>query len=812
LNESTEKTRYIQKVLALASSSRQCIERLWRIKIDVSRFGDFIAPLFSSIFNTLATAATQLVNYSGTIRELSLTRIMFLPPFDFFFRKATPPEEDLAPIEMGRANVSFLFNVNVARKTARKLTERVATKTPKPALTLAPLLFEAEVVEEGVEEPAKSTYPVFTAVPRAVAGFQRRFGSRIAPSMKGTTSALTIEAPLVSETEFIQEGVEEPAKSTYPVFTAVPRAVADFQTSFKSRIAPSIQSIVSALTLSPLLFEAEVIEEGVEEPAKSAYPVSAAVSPAVGVPPVAATVPPAVSAVPRVVADFQTSFKTKIAPGIKSIRSALQKYGRQTFLPASLLAISKPLVAVPSRFEGLPYHPSVAPPEKAAPQVSFPERPLQVSPTVTSYPHKEMKVEFLTLVSIPLVQFGAGATRSFGYATGLPNVLMQQEIPILTRSTAFPAVSAAPAVESPEFPVSMPVERLRSAVISSRPAVVGLRPDVVGSLESVTKLPSYVFDQKIPILSSLVLSMVSTPKEPLPTIEPAPSYTSAVPSPSVRPSPISSSLKEDAPDLTAWVHNVSKVLRATTLSLSAVPTAASTAEKILTETLTQSVSSVEAPWSLTAPEPDLAPSRPETAGKPVEVEAFKLPQILASLAVGLGQQYSLLSGGTEISETLASAVELTGVAPEETLPLDTIPEVKTFSKLSTVVSLASTKSLIAQRLQEESSMLIGGINVARSLPGETLSGLGAFGPTRTTMVSRMAATSTLLPPRAAPTRWVPPAPQRTSKPSAVRPTVQNTFNLTIAAESTKEDLRDLEKKISRILSDQIRRYYGSTRV
>jgi len=205
LNESTEKTMYIQKVLALASSSGKHIERLWRIKIDVSRFGDFIAPLFSSIFNTLAKATTQLASYSGTIRELSLTRIMFLPPFDFLFRQVTPPEEEFAPIEMGRANVSFLFNVNVARKTARKLTERVATKTPKPALTLAPLLFEAEVIEEGVDEPAKT-------VPNIVADFQSSFGSKIAPSIRSTTSALTMKTPLLSETEVIQEGLEEPAK------------------------------------------------------------------------------------------------------------------------------------------------------------------------------------------------------------------------------------------------------------------------------------------------------------------------------------------------------------------------------------------------------------------------------------------------------------------------------------------------------------------------------------------------------------------------------------------------------------------------
>jgi hypothetical protein len=658
LNESTEKTRYIQKVLALASSSRQHIDKLWRIKIDVSRFSEFIAPLFSSIFNTLAKVARQLVSYNGTIRELSLTRNLFLQPFDFFFRKATPAEEESAPIEMGRANVSFLFNVNVARKTSRKLTERIATKTPKPALTLAPLLFEAEVIEESAKEPAKTA--------------------------------------------------------------------------------------------------------------------------------------------PEIVADFQSRLGSKVAPSTKSIRSALQKTGRQTILPASLLATSKPLVTKPSRFEGLPYNPPEAPPEKAAPQVSFIERPSPVSPPDTSYPHKEMKGEFLTPISIPHIQFGAEATRSFGYATGLPKILMQQETPIQTKSAAFPPVSAATTAESLEFPVSMPVERLRS--------------DVVGSLESVVKLQSYVFDQKIPILGLLVLSTVSTPKATLPTIEPAPTYAGAVPPPSVRPSPISSSLKEDAPDLIAWVYNVSKVLRATTLGLSAVPTAASTAEKIITGTLLKPVSSVEAPWSLTTHEPDSAPSRPETVGKSIKVEAFKLPQILTSLAVGLSQQYPLLIGEPEITETLAPTVELTGVAPEETLPLDTIPEVKTFSKLSTLVALASTESLIAQSLKEESSMLIEGMHVARSLPGETLTGVGAFSPTRTTMVSRSVAAPTIFPPRAAPTQRGPPATQRPSKPIAVRPTVQNTFNITIAAESTKEDLRDLEKKISRILSDQIRRYYGSTRI
>jgi hypothetical protein len=123
LNESMEKTRHIQRVLALARSSEQYIERLWGVKIDVSRFGDFLVPLFSSIINTVVKASTQLASYSGTIRELSLNRILSLPPLDFLFREVTPVEEKFAPIETGRANVSFLLNVTVARKTAKKLTE-----------------------------------------------------------------------------------------------------------------------------------------------------------------------------------------------------------------------------------------------------------------------------------------------------------------------------------------------------------------------------------------------------------------------------------------------------------------------------------------------------------------------------------------------------------------------------------------------------------------------------------------------------------------------------------------------------------------
>jgi hypothetical protein len=78
-------------------------------------------------------------------------------------------------------------------------------------------------------------------------------------------------------------------------------------------------------------------------------------------------------------------------------------------------------------------------------------------------------------------------------------------------------------------------------------------------------------------------------------------------------------------------------------------------------------------------------------------------------------------------------------------------------------------------------------------------------------MSGMAAASTRLASRGKPAPWGPSGPPRTSKLSPVQRTVQNTFNITLA-EAKDADLRDLERKINRILSEQIRRYYGSTKI
>jgi hypothetical protein len=417
-------------------------------------------------------------------------------------------------------------------------------------------------------------------------------------------------------------------------------------------------------------------------------------------------------------------------------------------LLAPLPEMPKPLPAAPSRLEGPQPLPLMAPPEKRAPQLGLPEKPEAVIPEIPSPPHKEAKVESSPPISIPVVKLRPEAARAFEYATGLPSVVVEREVPVLGATAAFPLVS----------PLKRP------------PPSIGL---------------SYRY--------------------------PRPSTLSPM-----RPSQIGRILEEVSPSLTSWIYGVSEILRGTAVSLSAVPIAASAAQRVVTETLIQPVSSLEAPKTLGTQEPvspGLTPSRPEMGVRHVEVEAFKIPAIVASLVVALGQRYPLLFGEPATSEPWEIPFEPARVAPEETSALGRMGEVRSFSKLPTVIALAAAESLIAQRLHHEFNVLSREMQVARSSYGERLGELGAFGPIRTTMLTKLAKAAPALLPTLEPfVPGVPSAPSPPARVGPVGPSIQNTFNLTISAESAEEDLRDLERKVSRILSEQMRRYYGSTRI
>jgi hypothetical protein len=632
-----EKASIMEKPIELAKSSQQFIEGLCRLAAEVSQFLSPITSIFSSFFDILANVIMHEVSFNRVVYELALTRFMFLSPYDLRMRRTAQPEEEYLPPDIGRTNISFLFNVTVARKIVADLSRRLAMQVPKSALfpALAP-----------------------------------------SPEPKRTEEA-------------IEKTIEEPAETVFPIVAPLPETGAE--------------------------------GKAIEEPTKLVF---------------------------HIVADLQRRLESKLAPSVKGMASALQEYGRQTFLLTPLLASPGPLLIEPTRLEGFPPQPLVTPAEKEIPHVSFPERPLaeisQVPP-----PYKEALVEPKPLDLTLRVRLSPEILRPFGFAARLPTIVSEQESPILKVAAALSRVS----------------------------------PPMLPSLGFE---PSYRY--------------------------PAPAASASAP---MRPSQISRLLEEISPSLTSWIYGESEILRGTAVSLSAVPVAASTAQRIVTEALVQPISGSETPQTFSGEEsvsPVLTTATREARFGQGGVEAFRLPAIVTSLVAASIQRYSLLFAEPAVAETYRAPFEMERVSPEESTVLGQMPEEKRYSRLPAVIALAAAESLIVKRLQHEFTAFVKEMQVARSTYGETLAGLGAAGPVRTTMLGELAAApvfpSTIEPyaPR------VPSGPPPSARSIPVASPTQNTVNLTISAESTEEDLRDLERKINRILSEQISRYYGSTRI
>jgi len=741
-----EKAKFMEKPFALAKASQQHFERFWKIGAEVTKFGASVASFFSSIYNTLAKTVVRIVGFGRGVRELSLAKVMFLPPFDLWSRQAPPPEEEHFPTEMGKANVSFLFNVMVARRTAAKLARRLATKIPRPTLLLERAHSEAEPWKETIEKAAE-------IMPRVAADLQGRFESKLGPSIKG-----------------IAEGFQEYSKkATFPaLLLEMPKPI------FIEPAEP--EGPPHTLKALP---EKEIPQVGTPE---KPFPV---VSQVPSRPPKETKAEPYPLVSVPVFGLRQEPARSFEYAGLTSIARAKTMFA---FPPTSALKVEHPLPATKPRI-GM-----VGPP-----------------------------------VSIPFEGLRQEVVSSLQYVAKLPSIVLERAIPILKRMATFSVVSPLgrplPSLSERQLSAVSQVRSLptEEAKVEPQPLVsipvMRLRPEAAMLFEYAAGLPNIILERAFPILETTdTFSPVLPLKPSSPSIWPSrrhPILTSPTP---MRPSLVSRLLEEISPSLTSWIYGVSEILRGTTLSLSAVPIAASAAEKVVTEALVQPIPRFEAPKTLSTQEtvsPVLTHSRPEKGVGRGEIEAFRLPAFVTSLIVALSQRYPLLLGEPTVSETYGTSFELTRVIPEETPALGRIPEEKSFSKLPTVIALAAAESLIAQRLHQEFGGLITQMQAARSSYGEKLSKLGAFRPIGAPVLSKLKAAA----PRAS---WSPMIePYATAISSAPRPLprrelvsspIQNTFNITISAESAEEDLRDFERKLSKILSEQVRRYYGSPRI
>ena len=260
------------------------------------------------------------------------------------------------------------------------------------------------------------------------------------------------------------------------------------------------------------------------------------------------------------------------------------------------------------------------------------------------------------------------------------------------------------------------------------------------------------------------------------------------------PSQLSVLIEEVSPSLASWVYGESEALRSTGLSLSAVPVAASTAQRIVTEALIEPVSGVEGPETL-------------ERGVP-----FRLPSVFASLVATHARNYFPFYVEPSVGEAYAlpsqAETPYRGQAPKEGALL----EETSVSRLPSVIALAAAESLIAQKLRHEMTAFAKDVQAAQSTYGESLATMGATGPVRATKLGELASAPNFpvpIEPYAPPVSSTPPPPTR---PRLVDRAIRDTINVTVSAESQEEDLRELERKISKILAEQLSRYYGSTRI
>ncbi len=409
-------------------------------------------------------------------------------------------------------------------------------------------------------------------------------------------------------------------------------------------------------------------------------------------------------------------------------------------------------------------------------------------------------------------------------ATSMPELLSHTAFRHLA-SYRFPATPAEKAPAERDLTEESFVLGVAEAAQPGLPAGIRLSSDALRSLGYAAELPA-VISEPLPFLEIAVsLPWTSSWFQPAvtsaPNIKPPyhyPAPISGTPTP-MPPSQLSLLLKEISPSLTSWVYGASQVLRRTVGGPSAAAVAASTAEKLVTETLTQPISSWEAPRTYGKRglvSQRLTSTKLETEVRRGAVETFWSSSVLPAFVASYAQTYRFPPAELAVGEVYeapfgAGRVYSEHLAAPSEFPSETAATQK-LSRLSVMLALVATEGLIAQRLRHEMAGFAKEIEVAQSTYGEALAEIGAVGPVRTTMLgelaSGLAAPSALEP--YAPS--APPVSLPPRRPPPVAPTAQTAVNLTISAETAEEDLRDLERKINRILSEQISRYYGSSKL
>jgi len=194
------------------------------------------------------------------------------------------------------------------------------------------------------------------------------------------------------------------------------------------------------------------------------------------------------------------------------------------------------------------------------------------------------------------------------------------------------------------------------------------------------------------------------------------------------------------------------------------------------------------------------------------------PQVYPVVARALAGQFSraLPSMEARLLETpvlgeqapLAQAL-FAGVAPPES---KRAAEMASSTYFATLSGMATVGSEARAAVQEALLSGAGGTQAGRYMQMSQVPGYAPLPSPLGPVLLARAATPGVAPSSVEAYPLGRPAPPIQPKLRTLTPEVPRTLNVTVSGETPEEDLRDLERKISKILSDQVRRYYGTARL
>jgi len=284
------------------------------------------------------------------------------------------------------------------------------------------------------------------------------------------------------------------------------------------------------------------------------------------------------------------------------------------------------------------------------------------------------------------------------------------------------------------------------------PAVgVKVAPELPELMAYVYGLPTLMLESQKPSATAFAASTMTLTSQ----IEPS-TGTSAAPrfSPA-EPAAPSIGLKKTSLPLTSWVARILLPMFESIRDLSAFPVTALTTQRLLADTLTQRIPS------------------PETLQTSIGAETAK----------------SRTSRGTDMKAEI-------------------------FSKLQITRALATAEKMLKEKLKYEPAAFVEELQKATAMYGREMSDLAAAGPVRATMLDELAP-GVLVPPmieqylpeesassEVSETPAFPSQPSTSIQLTHVFPE-EESINVNVFTETADEDLRELERKVGRILSEQL---------